>query len=506
VIILSPEKTLRVQRWMPAPPSAPEQHSLAEATIPPRSPTGSGSRLPNLVGSGHQASARDVLQWLHCALDVLQAAAGSDDFFERAARAAIDTVALDAARVLLLEDGVWKDKTARAQPGSDSTPFGASSQTILDRVRTLKKVTWEGLSGNCVRAESLAGVDTVVAAPILDRDNEVIGVLYGERRQRMRAGVSAFGEPEARLVEVLARGVAAGLARLEEERKAISARVQMEQFFTPDLARQLLDHPDLLEGRDREVTILFCDIRGFSRISEKLGAAQTIKWCRDVLDLLSESVLEEGGVVVDYVGDGLMAMWGAPGEQPDHPARACRAALTVLDRLPSLDEKWRSLLGEPTGLGIGINTGTAQVGNVGSRFKFKYGALGNTVNLASRVQGATKFFKCKVLLTGHTQEKLAPSVSTRKLGRVKVIGIAQDIELFELFPRHCPFAADARREYEVALTTFEREQFAEAARTLGNWRGKCPEDDAVLALMYRAVEALVKGKPAGHPVWELPDK
>src|SRR5207249_3128728 len=130
-----------------------------------------------------------------------------------------------------------------------------------------RRTTWEVLSPGGQYAESLSGVEAVVAAPILDRAGAVLGALYGERRQRLRPGVAAFGEPEARLVELLARGVAAGLARLEEERKAVSARVQMEQFFTPELARQLLDHPDLLDGRDREVTILFCDIRGFSRIS-----------------------------------------------------------------------------------------------------------------------------------------------------------------------------------------------------------------------------------------------
>jgi adenylate cyclase len=282
--------------------------------------------------------------------------------------------------------------------------------------------------------------------------------------------------------------------------------VQFEQFFTPELARQLLSTPGMLEGQDREVTVMFCDIRGFSRISEKLGAAQTISWCRDVLDVLTEAVFKEEGVVVDYVGDGLMAMWGAPEQQPDHAVRACRAALTILEGLPALNERWQATLEEPMGLGIGINTGIAQVGNVGSRRKFKYGALGNPVNLASRVQGATKYFKCKVLLTGETQKRLDPAFLTRRLGQVRVVGIKQPVELHELFPTDCSYAFEAKQEYEKALQMFEQKEHGQAARTLGNWRGQCQTDNGVLVLMLRAVKAMVEGTPPDHPVWELTEK
>src|SRR5260370_351906 len=139
------------------------------------------------------------------------------------------------------------------------------------------------------------------------------------------------------LVELLAGSVAAGLARVEREREALAMRVQFEQFFTPELARELAAHPDLLLGRDREVSLLFCDIRGFSRISKHLGPAATMEWIGDVMGALSECVLAECGVLVDYIGDELVAMWGAPENQPDHPARACRAALAMLDELPKLN-------------------------------------------------------------------------------------------------------------------------------------------------------------------------
>jgi adenylate cyclase len=504
LIILGPTKTVRVQRS----PGAGQMHSLADATMPPRSAGPAPARpLPSLLPpTGGHVAPRDLIGFLQAGMDVLEAATGSTDLFDRAARAVVDFVALDSARVLLLDNGVWRSRAVQTAPTVDSTRLGPPSSSVLERMRQEKKTFWELPEQSSSAAESLAGVETVVAAPILSKEGSVLGALYGERRRMIRPGTPGISEMEAMLVELLARGVAAGLSLQEEQRKALSARVQFEQFFTPELARQLASNPTMLEGQDRDVTVMFCDIRGFSRISLNLGAAQTIRWCREVLDALSECVLEEGGVLVDYVGDGLMAMWGAPDDQPDHPMRACRAALAILERIPELNTRWHDTLGEDMMLGIGINTGSAQVGNVGSKHKFKYGALGNTVNLASRVQGATKYFKARVLITGETASRLDPGMLCRRLGRVKVVNIKTPVDLYELFPLDWPFGWQARDEYERALTLFEQKDYGASARTLAAWRGQCPSDDPVLVLMYRAVRAMVEGEPPDHPVWELKEK
>src|SRR5207248_5474126 len=157
------------------------------------------------------------------------------------------------------------------------------------------------------------------------------------------------------------------------EQVALRQRVQFERFCTPELSRQLLDKPELLDGRMAEVTVLFCDIRGFSRITERLGPSRTIEWTGDVLGAMSECVRDEQGVLVDYVGDELMAMWGAPEPQPDQAVRASRAALAMLETLPALNERWHTELGRDMAIGGGVNSGPAQVGNTGSRFKFKHG-------------------------------------------------------------------------------------------------------------------------------------
>src|SRR5262249_48629535 len=145
--------------------------------------------------------------------------------------------------------------------------------------------------------------------------------------------------------ELVATAVAAGRARLEQERVAMAARAQFEQFFGPELAKVLTEDPTMLNGRRCEVTVLFADVRGFSSISEKLPPETTAAWMQGVLTELSDCVRAEQGVLIDYIGDELLALWGAPGAQPDHAVRAARAALAMVRRTPKIDEHWRPRVG-----------------------------------------------------------------------------------------------------------------------------------------------------------------
>jgi adenylate cyclase len=490
-------------RLEPAAGKEPPIQTLAELTRAPGEESAL-LRAARLVPSG-ALDMKDVISWLQAALDVLQSAASSSDFFQKAAQAAVELVELDSAQVLLLEGGAWKPAArhtaARAAGGSSLRP----SQHVLARVLEEKRTFWQNPGASA--AASLVGVQAVVAAPILDRQRRVIGVLYGDRQVQPQAGgSSAVSTLDAMLVELLAGGVAAGLARLEQEKSALAAHVRFEQFFTPELARQLANQPDLLQGRDEEVTLLFCDVRGFSRLSERLGPARTVEWISNVMEVLSDCVLAQEGVLVDYIGDELIAMWGAPEKQPDHARRACAAALAMLAELPRLNERWQPALGGPMDFGIGINSGVARVGNTGSRRKFKYGPLGNTANLASRVQGATKYLKAKLLVTGATRAQLGDEYPARRIGKVRVVNIAEPVELYELAPPDRPDWAVLRREYEVALEAFEREEFGSVARVLGNLMLSFPGDGPSLLLLSRAVTCLVEEPAAFDAVWELPGK
>jgi adenylate cyclase len=254
------------------------------------------------------------------------------------------------------------------------------------------------------------------------------------------------------------------------------------------------------------VSILFCDIRGFSRISERIGPDGTDRWIRDVMDSLSDCVWAHEGVLVNYIGDEVMAMWGAPDDQPDHAKLACRAALDMLARLPALNERWQGVLQEPMALGIGVNTGMARVGNTGSGRKLNYGPLGNTVNMASRVQGATKYLKSDLLITGSTYEQLDDTFPTRRLCKVAVVNIAEPVALYEVGTAVQGTWAALQQGYEKALEEFERKEFRKAIRILGNLLALYSTDGPSLVLLSRAVNYLIEEPGAFDPVWPLPGK
>ena len=287
---------------------------------------------------------------------------------------------------------------------------------------------------------------------------------------------------------------------------------EFAQYFTPDLARHLVRHPqELRTGRQIEVSVLFYDIVGFSRVSERLGPEATLKWLSQVLGVMSACVMDEEGVLVDYTGDQIMALWGAPKDQPDHASRACRSALAMLASLPALDAAWRSIIRDFTEVSIGISTGEAYVGNVGTERKFKYGALGNTVNLGSRVQGATKYVRAKALLTADTWQRLpaGSGIHGRRLGKTRVNNILEPVELYELAEPGQPGWDTLRERYERALACFESGGWQEAATCLTELLREHPGDGPSLILLSRAVEQMLQNDSTPKsfdPVWSLPGK
>ncbi len=458
----------------------------------------------------HSTAPPDVeslIGWLAVMIRVLQSAACDADFFQQAARAVVEVVRLDHGRVLAPDGGGWKTVASSQGSAGPGEQYDPPSRLVVNRVCERKRTTWFDpfqLPEDC---SSLAGVSSVVAAPVLDRSGQVIAILYGERRlDSLLKAARPVSRLDAKLVEVLAVGLSAGLARMREEGAALALQTQFGQFFTPELARHLITRPELLHGQDLEITALFCDIRGFSRITRKHEPAFTLEWINDVLSTLSDRVLKHGGVLVDYIGDELLAMWGVPEAQPDHAERACRAALEMIESLSDLNARWQERLGEPMGVGIGINTGIARVGNTGSSRKFKYGPLGDTVNVASRVQGASKYFKANLLLTKATRDRLGPEFHTRRLGKARVVNIAEPIELYELWPPGQVGADEFCSAYEEALAAFEAGAFRPSARILGRLVNSRPDDGPCFALLARAIACIVEEPEKFDPAFRLPGK
>ncbi len=483
-------------------------HGLDELTVGPGTLSALSARLkrPPVLPP---AQLDEMLRWLQSTIGVLQSAVGSSGFLQLAAESLVQIIGLHSGRVLLFDSEPFSI-AALFPPTLADRPW-QPSQHVLRRVRQEKRTFWQQphQTGGGSSSESLLGMQTVVASPLLDRHGQVIGALYGERREESKLpfAVSSSGKLEATLVELLSCGVSTGLARQEQEKAALKASALFEQFFTPELTRTLARQPDLLQGRAAEkVTVLFCDVRGFSAASERLGPADTFGWMNDVMNELSLAVRDQAGVLVDYIGDELMAMWGAPEEQSDQEERAVAAGLAMLAALPMLNEKWQPILGEPMKIGVGINSGPAQVGNTGSTFKFKYGPLGNTVNLASRVQGLTKYLKARLLVSGATRRQLGAGFIARRVVKTRVVNIQLPVDLYEVERRDSPERAAFFRNSEAALDALEHGDFAGAATRTGVLLPLHHGDGPLQLILSRASQHLMSGGAGFDPVWEPPGK
>ncbi len=232
----------------------------------------------------------------------------------------------------------------------------------------------------------------------------------------------------------------AGLAERDRVRDLLG------KVVSPEIATQLLQSDLKLGGEEREVTILFSDLRDFTSMSEKLAPAEVLALLNRYLDRMSSVIEKHGGVIDKYIGDAIMALFGAPVASPDAPARAVAAAREMAQSLEALN---RELVaeGKPTlAFGIGINTARVVAGNMGSKTRLNYTVIGDGVNLASRLEGLTKdpAYATPIIVSEATLQALPTQPAARALGEVKVKGKAQAVKIFALSPKgesHAPFGA-----------------------------------------------------------------
>src|SRR5262249_3333267 len=205
--------------------------TLSSLPVPPGDLTIGSSRFPVIPNPN---DLENIVRWLQATMEVLNAAANSEEFFQKAARAVVDIVGLDSGRVLLHDNGRWRSVAVWTGPNVHVAPEWQPSGTVLTEMCDQKRTFWQSPEmDEESSAESLMGVDIVVAAPILDRRGNVIGTLYGECRESPARQNRRLSKVEAMLVELLAGGIATGLARIEQEKVAVEADVRFKQFFTP---------------------------------------------------------------------------------------------------------------------------------------------------------------------------------------------------------------------------------------------------------------------------------
>lgn len=219
------------------------------------------------------------------------------------------------------------------------------------------------------------------------------------------------------------------------ERKGRQLKKAFSNYVSPDLVRQIEKYPDklVLGGEQRELSILFSDIRGFTTVSESLTPPELVKLLNEYLSPMTRIVLEERGTLDKFIGDAVMAIFNAPLDVPEHAVHACRTAVRMLDELKLLNEGFSARGMHTLDIGVGINTGPAVVGNMGADIRFDYTAIGDAVNLASRLEGLNKYYGSHILVSEDTYRLIPQGLFTfREVDRVRVKGKHLPIVMYEL--------------------------------------------------------------------------
>ncbi len=253
---------------------------------------------------------------------------------------------------------------------------------------------------------------------------------------------------------------------LAEERERERIRKTFESYVAPTVVQEMLKHPEQLRlgGERREITLLFTDIRGFTTMSENLDPEALVKLLHDFLNPMSNIIINQGGTIDKYMGDAIMALFGAPLVQTDHPRHACRAALEMVASLEALNRTWAEEGRPPLKVGVGVNTGPVAVGNMGSDRLFDYTAIGDNVNLASRLEGLNKYYATSILISDSTAKALGNDFILRDVDMVKVKGKVRGVRIHELLGEGepAPDLAHFLELYHQALALYRERRFAES--------------------------------------------
>lgn len=286
---------------------------------------------------------------------------------------------------------------------------------------------------------------------------------------------------------------------LTTQKHARFLRNAFAAYVSPDLVGILVKHPENLHlhGQNRNISVLFSDIRGFTTLSESLAPETLVALLNAYLGPMTDIVMAERGTLDKYIGDAVMALYNAPIDVPDHAVRATRSALTMIHRLAQLNRQFAQDFKITLHIGIGIHSGPAIVGNMGSATRFNYTAMGDTVNLASRLEGRTKAYGVQLIVSDETQRQLGELFLCRRLDKIRVKGKHIPVTIFEVLALTvdaAPWQHELVRGFERALDTYFKGQFREALAQWEHFLQRYPEDGPGQVFRQRCEEFLT------HPV------
>lgn len=276
------------------------------------------------------------------------------------------------------------------------------------------------------------------------------------------------------------------------------------KYVSPAVVAEIAERPELLRlgGQKRPLTILFSDLAGFTTLAERLDPEELVILLNEYLTEMTDIVLEEGGTLDKYIGDAVMAFWNAPQLQEDHADRALRCAVRMQRKMVELNHRWaREREGESLVVRIGINTGSAVVGNVGGRDRFDYSAVGDAVNLAARLEPANKDYGTLVMVSEFAVDAARTGeYQLRELDLIAVKGKSFPVRVYELLELDeallSPRKREAVRHYREGLAAFRRREWEMAARCFQEALAADPSDGPSQMYLQRVADCLVHPPPA----------
>ncbi len=289
-----------------------------------------------------------------------------------------------------------------------------------------------------------------------------------------------------------------------EEREKRKIRKTFSQYLSPGVIALIEKDPQKYirpGGETKELTVMFSDIRGFTSMSEGMTADELVLLLNEYLGEMTDVIFANLGTLDKYIGDAIMAFWGSPYPQDDHALRACYCALDMLRRLDKLNAKWQAQGRKEISIGIGLNTGPVNVGNMGSAKRLAWTVMGDNVNLASRLEGMTKQYRSRIVIGEGTYRQVADEFVCRELDRIRVKGKHQPVVVYELLD-----VAAERPKYQALITRFEsamgayhKQNWREAAGVFGELLASFPDDGPTQIFLQRALEFM---ETAPEPDWD----
>lgn len=285
-----------------------------------------------------------------------------------------------------------------------------------------------------------------------------------------------------------------------EERQKKSIRTAFQTYMSPAVVEQVIKDPSKLAlgGEKRDLTVLFSDLRGFTTISEKLDAEELANLLNEYLTPMTDLVFANDGTLDKYMGDAIMAFWGAPLHFEDHAFKACKTALEMMDRLAIMQKDFAARGLPHIDIGIGLNSGTMSVGNMGSTQRMDYTVMGDAVNLGSRVEGINKEYGTHIIITEFTYARCKGQIWCRELDLVAVKGKKEPVGLYELLGfKPDPKRSEVVERFEQALKIYRKGDFQKSFDLFQGILKDFPDDGPSETFLERSRE-LINEPPEGE--------